>query len=56
MLASAEATIKIPYGGSLLQYVGDVSWADGAAVRLVIAPHPQSRSATKIAEEIGPLL
>ncbi|MBC6995905.1 hypothetical protein QWY85_17180 [Neolewinella lacunae] len=56
LLASANATIKIPYDGSVLEYVGDVSWAEGEVVRLIVAPHPQSRSATKIAEEVKSLL
>jgi hypothetical protein len=56
LLASAETTTKVPYNGSLLEYAGDVAWADGRNIRLIIAPHPQSRSVTRIAEEIKLLL
>jgi hypothetical protein len=56
LLASAETTTKVSYNGSLLEYVGDVSWAPGKSIRLIIAPHPQSRSASRIADEIMPLL
>lgn len=56
LLASADTTIKVPNDSFLLEYVGDVAWADGRKIRFIIAPHPQTRSASKIAEEIKLLL
>ena len=56
LLASARTTRKINCDSSLLEYVGDVDLATDEMTRLIIAPHPQSRSASKIADDIKPLL
>lgn len=56
LLASTKNTVRTDHNSALLEYAGDVRWDDGRTVRLIIAPHPQSRSAGRIAEEILPLL
>lgn len=56
LLASAATTTKIPTENSTLEYVGDVTWESEKTVRFIIAPHPQSRSSSRIAREISPLL
>ena len=42
---------KIPYNGNQLKYVGDRSYGDHNC-RVVVAPHPQGKSSSKIADEI----
>jgi hypothetical protein len=56
LLASTKSTVRVDHDPSLLEYVGDVCWDDGEVVRLIIAPHPQGKSAARIAKEIMPLL
>lgn len=56
LLASAKSTVRVEHDSSLLEYVGDVCWQGDESVRFIIAPHPQSRSASRIADEIMPVL
>lgn len=56
LLASTKSTVRIDHELSLLEYAGDVCWEDGEEIRLIIAPHPQGKSAARIAKEIMPLL
>lgn len=56
LLASTKSTVRIDCISPLVEYAGDVCWQDDEVVRFIIAPHPQSRSASRIANEIVPLL
>ncbi|PHI21518.1 hypothetical protein CEQ90_01495 [Lewinellaceae bacterium SD302] len=56
LLASAKSTVSIDRNTPLIEYAGDVCWQGDEVIRLVISPHPQSRSTARIAKEIMPLL
>lgn len=53
LLNSATVKHSLPFQGELVEYVGDLSWEDGKIIRFVIAPHPQTRPAVQLINEIN---